>query len=300
MRKNRYIGKILSVCIMVCMISGASVPVFATGNDNTLMANRVINPGFEFGSTSWNLGSNWLISSADKNSGSYSLLCNGQGNWSCSTQIISVTANSSITFTFNAKCSQSTYVKILAGATYSNVLSTISTSSDNQWHQYTSTFSNGNYDHLKIYFGDGGGTLYFDDISLTNGDAQIDANQNNIINSGFENSNNNWSLNSNWSISTADKYSGTYSLLCNGQGLWSNTSQSIPVAQNTQYVLTFYGKCSASLVYKIIGNDTGVSLSGTLYTSNNSLWTKYTATINSGSNKQPVTLMTFLSQVLKL
>jgi hypothetical protein len=57
------------------------------------------------------------------------------------------------------------------------------------------------------------------------------------------------------------------------------------VEPNAEYELKFYGKSSATTVYKVMGVDTAGNLTGDLFTNSSNAWTPYSVSFDSGNNK---------------
>lgn len=120
--------------------------------------------------------------------------------------------------------------------------------------------------------------MRLDDFELVNNSAS----SNKVANPGFENGTNNWYLDSIFSVSTADKYSGSSSLKMVGTGNWKNAYQPITVSPNTDYTLSFYMKGSASTQAVIFNSDWSTRINSKVFTPTSS-WAKYTLTFNSGN-----------------
>jgi len=139
-------------------------------DDNLELTNLVaVNPGFENGSTGWTMptSGNFSVTTADKHSGGSALLLNGVGNWDhVKYEHIPVASNTSYTLRFWAKSNSSTsnYKVLVQGA--STVLAEGNLSSNNTWTLYTATFHSGANSTVRLYLGDGGGTIYYDDFEL--------------------------------------------------------------------------------------------------------------------------------------
>ncbi len=107
---------------------------------------------------------------------------------------------------------------------------------------------------------------------------------NKLLNPGFETTSN-WTIESPFTRSTADKRSGSYSLRLAGTGSWKNTYQTVSVAPNTNYTFSVYIKGTANIYMAIYKADWSATVaSGTKVPT--SSWVKYTVSFNSGSNSQ--------------
>lgn len=130
--------------------------------------NLVTNPGFESGTTSWYWDPAWTRVTSDKYTGSYSAKCTGTGVWDqLSQNNISVTTNTDYTFTFWGKCSSTGLKYKVIRVSDGYVIAQGNSIGNNVWTQYVLNFNSGTATQVKLYFGDGGGTHYVDDVSLT-------------------------------------------------------------------------------------------------------------------------------------
>ena len=148
--------------------------------------NCVVNPGFELGLGSWTAtdgfdsniawtGTVFALSTADKNTGSDSLKCTGNGNWQGFAQIVTVKPNTDYTFSFYSNIISklnpgSCQIKIInATGTYlisTQADQTVTPALMGQWHLNTFTFNSGSSLTARIWIQDGGFTGYFDDFQI--------------------------------------------------------------------------------------------------------------------------------------
>ncbi|MHB1484852.1 MAG: hypothetical protein ACYCYI_09335 [Saccharofermentanales bacterium] len=161
---------------------------FESGNNNTIVlrvtdnnsgtnyfddfniyapTNMVDNPGFENGSVSWNLGTHFTISTADKFQGSNSVRLLGTGNWDCNLyQSVSVSTNTNYTLRFYAKCAASTYFRVM-NSTWTTTLAYGNTTGNNTWTLYTLNFNSSSYNSIIINVCDNNtSTNYFDSFGV--------------------------------------------------------------------------------------------------------------------------------------
>ncbi len=116
-----------------------------------------------------------------------------------------------------------------------------------------------------------------------------------VVNPGFETGAfSPWSNPANFSISTEQKHSGTYSVKLAGTASWTYLGQTVSVRPNTDYVWTVWIRSSGAngaqmRVLRTAGDGGGI-LPGTTAVNNlgNSIWREYTIPFNSGSYSQVV------------
>lgn len=106
---------------------------------------------------------------------------------------------------------------------------------------------------------------------------------NKLLNPGFETTAN-WTIESPFSRSTADKRTGSYSLRLAGVTGWKNTFQTITVTANTNYNYSVYIKGSANIYMSVY--TTGWSAVANKTITPTGSWVKHTLTFNSGNNTQ--------------
>jgi endoglucanase len=116
--------------------------------------------------------------------------------------------------------------------------------------------------------------------------AAVSAPTNKLLNPGFETTSN-WTIESPFTRSTADKRSGSYSLRLPGTGSWKNTYQIISVTPNTNYTFSAYIKGTAKIYMAVYKADWSGTVASSTKTPTAS-WANYTVTFNSGSNSQVV------------
>ena len=252
-------------------------------DDNVVTKITVANPGYEMGTLgNWNINSGtWALSSADKHTGTYSLMLTAQHLYGYIYQNIAVSPNTNYSWTIFAKCPDIQQFKVTP-TDYSSTIAYQNTKNNNQWTMYTINFNSGNYSVLKLAIVDCTGTNYnyFDDSTVT---------QTNLVaNSGFETGDlSSWTVpgTGDWAISSSDKFSGTYSIKLNGRSDSCMLTQNILVTPYTDYTWTFYGKCNSSTIPYMILDAQNVIIQDGGYCSDNSCWTKYALSFNSGNNK---------------
>lgn len=105
-----------------------------------------------------------------------------------------------------------------------------------------------------------------------------------VLNPGFESGTTGWTLSWNWGLSSAYKNSGSTSLLLNGSTSWSSAYQTINVLQNTNYVLSFYGKSTAPTLFKIMNSAFSTDISLTRFTNSTNQWKRYEISFYTGNN----------------
>jgi len=107
----------------------------------------------------------------------------------------------------------------------------------------------------------------------------------NLISNGiFEGTLAPWGYTSEFALTSTDKKSGSYSVLLNGTGGGNNLYQTISVKANTNYILSFYAKCSSAGLYYAVGDTSWTSTIVSNVSLANNVWTKYTLAFNSGSS----------------
>lgn len=164
--KRRALCFFLLLSVFSSLVFRFSTSTVSASDENTLMANRLINPGFESGSSYWTLGWNWSISSESSETDSYSLKCAGTGGWSNTYQTIAVQENTDYILSFWGKNSYSTVYKVTGIDSQTNLTGDLRTNDLNIWTRYDVRFNSGSNASVKIFFADGGGTHYFDDMNL--------------------------------------------------------------------------------------------------------------------------------------
>jgi endoglucanase len=107
-----------------------------------------------------------------------------------------------------------------------------------------------------------------------------------ILNPGFETTAN-WTIESPFVRTTADKRSGSYSLRLPGTGSWKNTFQLVNVTPNKSYTYSVYIKGTAKVYMAVYKADWSATVASSTKTPTSS-WVKYSVTFNSGSNSQLV------------
>jgi uncharacterized protein YjdB len=103
-----------------------------------------------------------------------------------------------------------------------------------------------------------------------------------LLNPGWELGTQNWSLQSPWSVSSADKRTGSYSLRLAGTKSWANAYQNVAVTANTNYNVSFYIKGSGCTRLDIVNTGWGQIASKTATPTGS--WSQETLSFNSGSN----------------
>ena len=109
---------------------------------------------------------------------------------------------------------------------------------------------------------------------------------NKVANSGFETGSlSSWNGgSSNWTVTNADKFSGTYSLKLTGTGGWSNVTQNVAVTPNTMYTWDVWVKSSSSgLRFNVLTTSNAV-IQDCGYSLAENEWRKYSFNFNSGNN----------------
>jgi endoglucanase len=110
-----------------------------------------------------------------------------------------------------------------------------------------------------------------------------------LLNGGFEGSSS-WSINNTtvYSISTADKRSGSSSLRMVGTTSWGTTHQVVTVTSNTDYFLKAWLKGTAKVQFRVGINPSWALIKEQQFTPISGSWTEHTMTFNSGNNTQLV------------
>ncbi|MGG1516379.1 polysaccharide lyase family 8 super-sandwich domain-containing protein [Paenibacillus oryzisoli] len=253
----------------------------------------VINPGFEMGSTGWTtLPAQFSVVSnaADSNSGTHALqMVNaGTGSYANINQTVAVLPNTNYTFSIYAKGPSNGLIYKVTD-TSNNALPGTGASRVNgssTYGKYNLNFNSGNNTSVKLFLSDGGtsgaGTYYVDDVTLTQADL--------AVNSGLESGDGTgWALGTGFTVSSADKYSGSYSLKFPGTGGWGFSKQTLNVSPGTDYTVSFYAKTNTanSVVSKVLdGNGSPISGASQVYVLPGTSWAHYSYNFNSGSNRK--------------
>jgi hypothetical protein len=240
--------------------------------------NLISNGTFEGTFAAWGHTSEFALTSTDKKSGSYSVLLNGTGGGNNLYQTVSVKANTNYILSFYAKCSSTGLNYSVGDTTWTSTIVSNVSLGNNVWTKYTLVFNSGSVNSLLVRFTDLGGTHYIDEV-----DIRPDSNM--ITNPGFEMSGSNfWSMDSVFSITSAEKNSGYNSVMLSGTNNSGNMFQYINVTPNTDYIFSFYAKCSTTGLWYGITNASWTSDLAFGTSTANNVWTKYTLTFNSGNN----------------
>ena len=244
--------------------------------------NCMKNYGLENAGSKWVLETHFSISSEQKKTGLYSLKVSGISDNCNAYQFVSVQANTNYTFSFYGKCNASSTYKVLSGDWNINITGDLAVSNNNMWTKYSVDFNSGNNTTIAIvivHCGSVSYTSYYDEFSI-----ERKYNNNLATNGSLESDGRNWTLETHFSISTEQSYTGTKSLKATGTSDNCNAYQIITVEPNTDYVLSFFGKCAAPSNYKVLSGDWSSNITGDLAVTANNTWTKYTVMFNSGNN----------------
>ena len=137
-------------------------------------AGLILNPGFESGSADWSLGGRFSVTTADKNSGSSSLLINGTGSYSISrSTAITVSPNTQYDFSYYFKSNVHQIVQLVDGPnSWDGVTMTTMDDQwkflDGSWHQLSGRFNSGSLSAVQVLIYDQNiGNSYVDDLNLT-------------------------------------------------------------------------------------------------------------------------------------
>ena len=141
-------------------------------NLDTPAANLVQNSGFESGSANWIFGGPFSVTTADKNSGSSSLLIAGTGSWGTSrSAAIAVSPNTQYSFSYYLKSTSNKLVQLVDGPGSWNGISGMTMDSqilDGAWHKLSGSFNSGSLSAVQVLMYDSSaGNSYIDDLSLT-------------------------------------------------------------------------------------------------------------------------------------
>lgn len=275
-------------------VAGVSLPSNVVGPVTVTVSELLTNPGFESGTSSWFAfgGGSITADSANKRTGTYGLKDSGrQGTWygpgQNITSALQANGQGNYTLTGWMKLASGTdsaslaTIQIIDGSGTRYISSSPVAINSSGWTQVGGTINvtwSGTLSQATVYYQTGSTLVdtYLDDSSLTKPATNL------VQNPGFENGSTSWVLDAGWSISTADKYSGTSSARLDGTSSWRNLYQTITVTPNTNYTLTFYGKCSNSTYFDVRDGSWATALaSGN--TAGNNVWTQYTLNFNSGS-----------------
>lgn len=250
----------------------------------------VINPGFESSSTGWTaLPSQFSIIASNSNSGTKALqMVNaGTGSYANINQTFTVLPNTNYTYSLYAKGPSNGLIYKVTDTSNNALPGTGASrvSGSSTYSKYNLNFNSGNNTSVKLFLSDGGttgaGTYYVDDVTLTRGDVSV--------NSRFETGDGTgWSLGTGFTISGADKSSGSYSLKFPGTGGWVFSKQTLSVSPGTDYTVSFYAKTNTanSVVSKVLdGNGNSISGASQVYVLPGTSWTRYSYNFNSGSNR---------------
>lgn len=240
------------------------------------LVNFFANPEFETGNlTNWIAAPDYSLETSIAYKGFYSVKVAGNNDWSGLSQAIAVKPQTNYILSFYGKCNSNSVYKLMNQS--QSDIAVAYTSNNNTWTKYSLTFNSGSNTSIIFYFGEYGGTNYLDSFSFYENPTNL------LANPGFETGNfSQWCYASDCSITDSEKHSGSYSVKIVGNNDWSGINQAIPVKANTDYTLSFYGKCNSTSVFKILNpswNDIAFA-----YTLNNNIWTIYSFTFNSESN----------------
>jgi hypothetical protein len=138
------------------------------------VTNLITNPGFENGTTGWDVGNSFSVSTADKHAGNQSMLVTGgcPANYGCWTnlfQTVTVTPNTDylLTFWIKGAASPTTVSAIVSEANWGPQLVQKNITPTTSWVMQSMTFNSGSNSQIMVIFQDGmGGTSYIDDVQL--------------------------------------------------------------------------------------------------------------------------------------
>ena len=123
------------------------------------------------------------------------------------------------------------------------------------------------------------GEIYLDDCRLARVPENI------VMNGGFESGISNWALGTNFEVTTDEKMEGSHSLKITANNATQIAYQELPVEPNTDYNMSFSGKGSEKIIYKIT-DVTGNTVLASEETTSASTWTKSYLSFNSGTNSK--------------
>ena len=281
--------------IIVCLLIGNfGLAAGAAGGEPV---NLVTNPGFESGSTGWNLqGDVFSISTEEKHSGENSMKITGQGNWLRAAQWIDVQANTDYILKFYGKSSSAGASYYVRNAEDSVTLGTSgNVISDGTWREYTVEFNSGSYTTImiKIYDGDTG-IHYFDDFALTATSEPSEPPDSELVNflanpSVEDDVTGNWQLPSQFTVDNTVARTGTKSIKLTGISGWASLKQYVNVEPNTDYTFTFYSKGDTGAIFKVLKSaEPFPAISEQKTAAAGDDWAENFVTFNSGDNSQVI------------
>lgn len=235
------------------------------------------NGSFEHGDEGWYLDDAFQLDSSQSHSGKQSLRLDGNGTNQNALYFLLTEPNTIYRIRLFARCE--------ADAGYFNVYSEDWSTSliggmrrfkaSGDWVEYTADFNSGSQTKIILaitdYFGSGYSNFY-DDI-------RIQKTENRLSNGGFENGLAGWSQTGGaFSQSITEKSQGSAALCLNGSGGEGRLHKAFSVQPQTDYILTFEGKCGAPSSYAVLSGDSEL-VSDTVTDSQG--WSSYKQVFNS-------------------
>jgi hypothetical protein len=192
-----------------------------------------------------------------------------------------VNPSSSGSFTINLRVASTGTTGVCQIKSGSTVLATVSIPNTGGWQTWTTitatvNLTSGSQTIRLLATGGGWNINWWSAATATA--------TNKLLNPGFETTAN-WTIESPFSRSTADKRTGSYSLRLAGVGGWKNTYQTISVTPNTAYTYSVYIKGTAKVYMAVYTTGWSSTIASSTKTPTSS-WVKYTLSFNSGNNTQ--------------
>ncbi|MBE7680116.1 S-layer homology domain-containing protein [Paenibacillus sp. P13VS] len=265
-------------------------------------ANLIINGNFESGDLSgWdtNGSSKFVVTEAEKYSGTFGLQISGPQNWNGIQYTTEVEPNTDYSLSFYGKGAGGAAYKIISGADEATILEQY-TFTESDWTLYKADFNSGKHTLVKLYISDTIETAYYDDIVLSQADrgaedlgskqelSQLDSAtsvKSTVTNGGFETGDI-----SNWNTGGSTKFTVTNAVYRNGQYAlqieatsqdYTGIKNTVAVEPDTDYVLTFYAKGAGGSYFKVLSAADELTIKES-QTSASTNWKKVSLPFNSG------------------
>ncbi|WP_068610469.1 carbohydrate binding domain-containing protein [Paenibacillus swuensis] len=250
--------------------------------------NTVANGGFEAGISPWVLGSGATISSVEKRTGINALKTGAKGNYTLSSQQITVKPGTQYTLNLYAKGQGGRY-KVVS-SDLGTTLMDVPVPSSTDWVKYTREFVSGTHSTLKVMLTEPGtaAITYFDDIEIIETPPAA-AKVSFLMNGDFETGRLfPWLASGPVTVTTEERRLGLQSLKLAGQGEGETIlSQDFDVEARKDYTISFYSKTSGgSAAYSITNVSGEVPVAEAVTLNIGGGWTYNTVNFNSGEFRE--------------